>query len=87
MAEKLLIRPFQPEDQDAVLRLWADCGLVSPTNDPLEDIQCKLQVNPEWFIVGLVDVTLVATCMAGYEGHRGWINYLKFNIEALYEQS
>lgn len=33
-------------------------------------------MNPEWFLVGLVDDRLVATCMAGYEGHRGWINYL-----------
>ena len=23
-----------------------------------------------------MDGALVATCMAGYEGHRGWINYL-----------
>jgi hypothetical protein len=62
MAEKLLIRPFHPEDQDAVLRLWADCGLISPENDTLEDIQRTLQVNPEGSLVGLNDGTLVATC-------------------------
>jgi ribosomal protein S18 acetylase RimI-like enzyme len=28
------------------------------------------------FLVGLRSGALVGTCMAGYEGHRGWINYL-----------
>jgi len=26
--------------------------------------------------VGIIDNSIVATVMAGYEGHRGWINYL-----------
>jgi ribosomal protein S18 acetylase RimI-like enzyme len=36
----------------------------------------KLNVNPEWFLVGLLAGKVIATCMVGYEGHRGWINYL-----------
>ena len=28
------------------------------------------------FLVGVDDGHLIATVMAGYEGHRGWINYL-----------
>ena len=36
----------------------------------------KLMVNPEWFLVGEIDGDVIATCMAGFEGHRGWINYL-----------
>ena len=28
------------------------------------------------FLVGLLKNHIVASCMAGYEGHRGWINYL-----------
>jgi len=27
-------------------------------------------------LVGELEGEIVATCMAGYEGHRGWINYL-----------
>ena len=70
------IRPFQTEDQEQVIRLWMDCGLVVPHNNPVRDIQRKLRVNPEWFLVGEIEGRIVATCMAGYEGHRGWINYL-----------
>jgi ribosomal protein S18 acetylase RimI-like enzyme len=76
MTSPLQIRPFQPDDEKAVIQLWTDCHLISPQNDPQKDIQRKLRVNPEWFLVGTIDGLIVASCMAGYEGHRGWINYL-----------
>ena len=71
-----MIRPYQVQDEAAVIELWLQCSLVVPQNNPERDIERKLQVNPEWFLVGLADGKVVATCMAGYEGHRGWINYL-----------
>lgn len=72
----LTIRPFQSADEDAVIALWQVCGLVVPQNNPKREIARKLRVNPEWFLVGELDGKVVAACMAGYEGHRGWINYL-----------
>jgi len=50
--------------------------LLRPWNDPHRDIQRKLRVRPDLFLVGLVDGQVVASVMAGYEGHRGWLNYL-----------
>jgi ribosomal protein S18 acetylase RimI-like enzyme len=70
------IRPFQPSDESAVIDLWNRCGLDRPWNDPKKDIARKLLVRPDLFLVGLIDESVVATAMAGYEGHRGWINYL-----------
>jgi len=70
------IRSFQEADRRAVIDLWGRCRLLVPHNDPERDIQRKLRVNPEWFLVGEMNGEVVATCMAGYEGHRGWINYL-----------
>ena len=72
----LQIRPFRPDDQQAVIRLWEKCSLVVPQNDPAADIACKLQVQPDLFLVGVIKAAIVATVMAGYDGHRGWINYL-----------
>lgn len=74
--ETMHIRPFQPSDEDTVIALWNACGLVVPQNNPVRDIARKLRVNPEWFLVGELGGEIVGTCMAGYEGHRGWINYL-----------
>lgn len=59
-----------------VVQLWTDCGLVVPWNNPHSDIQRKLGVQPELFLVGSLAGKIVATAMAGYDGHRGWINYL-----------
>ena len=73
---KTEIRPFQTSDEAAVVQLWKDCNLVVPWNDPLRDIRRKLRVQPALFIVGLVSGELAAAVMAGYEGHRGWLNYL-----------
>jgi ribosomal protein S18 acetylase RimI-like enzyme len=72
----LVIRPYQTRDEEAVIGLWLQCNLVVPQNNPKGDIKRKLQVNPEWFLVGVLGGHVVATCMVGYEGHRGWINYL-----------
>lgn len=70
------IRPFQPEDEAAVVALWKECDLTRPWNDPHKDIARKLKVQPELFLVGVENGAVVATVMAGYEGHRGWVNYL-----------
>jgi ribosomal protein S18 acetylase RimI-like enzyme len=72
----LQIRPYRSDDEDAVVGLWVACQLVAPQNNPQRDIARKLRVNSDWFLVGELDGKIVATCMAGYEGHRGWINYL-----------
>ena len=59
-----------------MIELWRRCGLVVAANDPARDIARKLAYQPELFFVGTIDDRVVATVMAGYEGHRGWINYL-----------
>ena len=76
LRSRMEIRPFETGDEEWVIALWRCCGLVVPHNDPVADIQRKLAVSPELFLVGIVDEKPVATVMAGYEGHRGWINYL-----------
>jgi ribosomal protein S18 acetylase RimI-like enzyme len=72
----LEIRPYRAADEAAVVALWNASGLTVPWNDPRKDIHRKLQVQPELFLVGSLGDKLVAVVMAGYEGHRGWINYL-----------
>ena len=70
------VRVYNEEDQDAVILLWEECGLVVPQNNPSRDIERKLKVDPDLFLVGTNENGIVATVMGGYEGHRGWINYL-----------
>jgi hypothetical protein len=72
----MIVRPYQPDDEAAVVALWARCDLTRPWNDPHKDIRRKLRVRPDLFLVGVLGQEIVATAMVGYDGHRGWINYL-----------
>lgn len=72
----MVIRAFEQADGPAVIALWRACALTRPWNDPARDIARKLSVQRELFLVGLSDGVLMASVMAGYDGHRGWVNYL-----------
>jgi ribosomal protein S18 acetylase RimI-like enzyme len=72
----MTIRPFEITDSETVIALWRECGLIVPWNNPQRDIERKMQVQPELFFVGEIKGRIVATLMAGYEGHRGWLNYV-----------
>jgi ribosomal protein S18 acetylase RimI-like enzyme len=70
------IRPFHISDEEPVISLWQECELTRAWNDPHKDIARKLTVQPELFVVGLEADQLIASAMFGFEGHRGWVNYL-----------
>lgn len=70
------IRSFKQTDTDAVIALWGACELTRPWNDPLKDIGRKLAVDDELFLVAEQMGKIVGSVMGGYDGHRGWINYL-----------
>jgi ribosomal protein S18 acetylase RimI-like enzyme len=70
------LRRYDERDRTALLALWVACGLVRPWNDPNRDIDRKLAQDPAGLVVLAVGSILVGAVMVGYDGHRGWINYL-----------
>lgn len=70
------IRAFRTGEESEVVELWRACGLLRPANDPLRDIARKGRVGPHLFLVARHGGRIVGSVMGGYEGHRGWINYL-----------
>jgi ribosomal protein S18 acetylase RimI-like enzyme len=72
----LVLRTFARTDEAAVIALWRSTGLTRPWNDPHADIARKLTVQPELFVVGELDGELIASAMAGYDGHRGNVYYV-----------
>lgn len=70
------VRRFEEGDRAAVVELWSRAELIRPWNDPDLDIDRKIAVDPEGFLVADVDGRIAGSVMAGYDGHRGWINYL-----------
>ncbi len=75
------IRSYQEPDISSVVDIWERCGLVVPQNDPHKDIELKAHFQPELFLIAQLDWQIVGTVMAGYEGHRGWLNYLAVDPE------
>lgn len=63
------IRSFHRTDEAPVVDLWARCSLLRSWNDPHKDIARKLLVQPELFLVGVISEQVMATIMAGFEGH------------------
>ena len=70
------IRPFNASDQAPLIDLWQELGLITPQNDPVLDIKRKLKIDAELLLVAEQGSRIVGGVMAGYEGHRGWVNYL-----------
>ena len=78
----MIIREFQDADADAVVALWDSAGLIRPWNDPHLDIERKKSVQRDLFLVAVDGERIVGAGMAGYDGHRGWVNYLAVRPDA-----
>ena len=64
-------------DIDAVVALWEACDLLRPWNDPHADI-ARARAAPQSEIFVMVDEggAIVASAMAGDDGHRAWPYYV-----------
>lgn len=71
------IRPFDERDTEAVAALWREVFPDAPEwNEPLRDVENKLAVQRELFLVACESGDVVGTAMGGYDGHRGWVYYV-----------
>ena len=73
------IKTFTEEYTDDVLSLWKSVNLCANIEEARADILTKLSFQPELFFVAIHHKDLLGTCMAGFDGHRGWIYYLAVN--------
>ncbi len=76
-----MIRRFRHDDTETVVALWTAAGLVRPWNDPHRDIERKTALDDGLFLVATDGEEVVGVVMAGYDGHRGWVNYLAVDPE------
>jgi ribosomal protein S18 acetylase RimI-like enzyme len=80
-APDAVVRAFRDvadDDVAEVVALWEACGLTRPWNDPHVDI-ADARRGPTSTVLVLRDPAggaVVATVMAGLDGHRGWLYYV-----------
>lgn len=70
------IRSAGTADADAVIELWRQCELIRPWNEPSGDFTAAISGEASTVLVGESGNQIVATVMAGSDGHRGWMYYL-----------
>ncbi len=72
---ELSISQFEEHHRAGLVALWKACALTRPWNNPDADIDRNL-AHGLALLVAVVDETVVGSVMVGYDGHRGWVNYL-----------
>lgn len=72
---------FRPDDTEAVIALWERCELTRPWIDARSEIALNQRTQPDGFHVAELDGAVVGTVVAGFDGRRGWLNYLAVDPE------
>src|ERR1700689_3455396 len=72
----LAIAPIDEADVADVVALWQACHLTRPWNDPAADIALARKGSNATVLIGRDHGLIVATVLAGHDGHRGWVYYL-----------
>jgi ribosomal protein S18 acetylase RimI-like enzyme len=76
-----IIREASATDEQPVVALWHEAGLVAPYNDPARDYRFAVAGPASAVLVAEEDGDIVATVMVGHDGHRGWIYYVACSPE------
>lgn len=71
-------RTVQAADAEQIIALWQSVDLGHGSDDSgaaidRAEIHERLRRDPDLFILGERDATIVASVMGCYDGHRGWV--------------
>lgn len=73
----LSIRAASADEEGEVVALWRDCGLETSYNDLAHDFRfARAKPNSEILVGVSAEERIVASVMAGHDGHRGWLYYV-----------
>jgi ribosomal protein S18 acetylase RimI-like enzyme len=69
-------------DRGGAVALWHAAELTRPWNDPTDDFDRAIDGATSTVLGGFNGERMVATVMAGHDGHRGWAYYLAVDPNA-----
>lgn len=75
------IRPAGDADVDGIVALWRRAGVFRPWNEPYRDIAFARRGEHSTVLVAEAEGRVVASAMAGEDGHRGWVYYVAVDPE------
>ena len=67
-----------PDDYDGALKLWGsmEVGVQVSRSDTPEEIQRKLQRDPDLFLIAETNNVIIGTIIGGFDGRRGMVYHL-----------
>jgi ribosomal protein S18 acetylase RimI-like enzyme len=73
-----------PDDYARTLKLWEsiETGMNVGRSDTPDEIQKKLQRDPDLFLVAELEEKIIGTVIGGYDGRRGMIYHLAVHKSA-----
>lgn len=75
-ATDVTFHEIEDDDVEQVVALWQACGLTRPWNDPHLDIADARRTPTSTVLVARAGGEVVASAVAAYDGHRGWLYYV-----------
>ena len=82
MNDGFVISTYRASDRDEIVRIWErSLHLPGDWNEPIAAIARQQGVQRDGFLVGRIDGQVVATCVVGYDGVRGWLYRLAVKSE------
>ena len=70
---EIRIRPFTMDDFDGVQQLWEIYHIKLCPQDSLTEIQKKLKLDGNLFLVAEANNIIMGTVMGAWDGRKGWI--------------
>ena len=67
------IRPFTMADYDGVWQLWHICHVPVGARERREEIERKLDLDPDLFLVAEMNQVIMGTVMGAWDGRNGWV--------------
>src|SRR3972149_2180044 len=71
--EAMRNRSFTMADFDRVWQLWHICRLPVGSRERREEIERKLERDPDLFLVAEMNQAIMATVMGAWDGRNGWV--------------
>lgn len=70
------IEKFTMEFYETVVNLWKKAGINVGSTDTRKELERMLQRNPNLFLIGKVDNSVIDVVMGGFDGRRGYVHHL-----------
>ena len=84
LPDNLILREFQfPSDYAQVIDLWQNAGpgIHVRRSDEPEELQKKLQRDPDLFLIAELNGVVIGCVMGGFDGRRGMVYHLAVKVE------